>query len=962
MSLYGALFTGVSGLNTQGQKIGIISDNIANVNTVGYKKAQAQFQSLVVNASSVTSFSPGGVRATTRYNIDQQGQLASTSAPTDIAISGQGLFVVTALSDGSGQTLFTRAGSFRQDEGGNFINSQGFFLQAWPLDREGRLPGEVGNTNTTSFSNVESLQTVNVESVVGTAEATENVEIGLNLDADEAIFAGEGATILMDAFAPNNFEIGAEDIIAPDETSATVPPPSLGLSTTNNIARGDQFTVSTGSGFSYDYLYGGFTVSRDIDIGTAANMGDSTIITTPVAIPAGAISTVDTTTTIRVNFAAIFAAGAVAALGLVNGDQIRLAGVSLAAASTIPTAELAGIHTITNIAGDIVEFQVTTTETAGANQLNLATGTIGAVTDTAGNPLAMRLFTGNILDANSATTSLISPGTLSDYTVNARSFTITTQTGGQATFTYVSSSPSPTGGTFNNLISLAAAINANPFLTARVVDGRLLAGAVDATESVTFANVDAAGDATGLGIDWLTELGLTDVAAAPRRFSNMRGLASLVNADEGISAVLNDSSTVASLQIHVDDPLDTIEFEDFLGPVQAMAAGTVVVNAAAASPALDTIRITYPGHGLAVGSNVVLQNFSAFGAVLASEINGTFAVTNIVDANTFDIQVDTTGAAADANTDGEILFTNVGSLLAEFGLTDDDDTLLVPSLLGGAYVRGDTGALGPKYDASGIIGSNMASGDIPPHFSTSVRIFDALGAGHDVVFAYLKTALNTWAVEVYSNPEGDVSTALTDGQLATGTITFNGDGSLASISTELANPITINWTNGSATSEIRLDLGTAGLPFGTVGAFAIGDTDGLQQFSGQYKVNFSNQDGNPVGELVGVEIDAEGFVIAAYTNGENQRLFKIPIADFTNPNGLRPISGNVYAETVDSGDLILREAGESGVGSVVSASLEQSNVDLAEELTDMIVAQRAYQSNTRVISTTDELLEQLNQL
>jgi flagellar hook protein FlgE len=170
------------------------------------------------------------------------------------------------------------------------------------------------------------------------------------------------------------------------------------------------------------------------------------------------------------------------------------------------------------------------------------------------------------------------------------------------------------------------------------------------------------------------------------------------------------------------------------------------------------------------------------------------------------------------------------------------------------------------------------------------------------------------------------------------------------------------WTNGAAVGAINLDLGTAGLPFGTSNATSIGDTDGLRQFAGGYDFTFANQDGSPAGDLVGIAIDAEGFITASFSNGQQQQLYKIPLADFINPNGLKVISGNVYAETAESGDLLLREAGQSGIGDIVSGSLEQSNVDLAEQLTDMIVAQRAYQSNTRVISTTDKLLEQLNQL
>ena len=110
MSLYGALFTGVSGLNAQGQKIAIISDNISNVNTVGYKEGEAQFQTLVVNSTSNSAYNPGGVRNVTRLNVDKTGIIQSTAAPTDIAISGSGFFAVNSSIDGSSQVLYSRAG------------------------------------------------------------------------------------------------------------------------------------------------------------------------------------------------------------------------------------------------------------------------------------------------------------------------------------------------------------------------------------------------------------------------------------------------------------------------------------------------------------------------------------------------------------------------------------------------------------------------------------------------------------------------------------------------------------------------------------------------------------------------------------------------------------------------------------------------------------------------------------
>ena len=191
MSIFGALLSGVSGLAAQSQALGIISDNISNVNTTGYKGTSAQFSTLVTRAVSETLYSPGGVRSVARPNIDRQGLLQSTQVNTDIGIVGNGMFVVNEASTAGlgNEYLFTRAGSFRADKDGNLRNTAGFFLQGWPITN-GSLP-----TNTTVLS---SLQTVNVSSLAGSATPTSTLELGANLPSTAA--NGQAHTITSQIF------------------------------------------------------------------------------------------------------------------------------------------------------------------------------------------------------------------------------------------------------------------------------------------------------------------------------------------------------------------------------------------------------------------------------------------------------------------------------------------------------------------------------------------------------------------------------------------------------------------------------------------------------------------------------------------------------------------------------------------------------------------------------------------
>ena len=130
MSLYGAMFAGVSGLGAQSQALGMISDNIANVNTVGYKTTSAAFSTLVTR-STANFHAPGGVRTTAVAAVDRQGLLQTSANATDIALSGDGFFVVTSdvTSTASSERLYTRAGQFSADSDGFLKAPSGHYLQ-----------------------------------------------------------------------------------------------------------------------------------------------------------------------------------------------------------------------------------------------------------------------------------------------------------------------------------------------------------------------------------------------------------------------------------------------------------------------------------------------------------------------------------------------------------------------------------------------------------------------------------------------------------------------------------------------------------------------------------------------------------------------------------------------------------------------------------------------------------------
>lgn len=261
------------------------------------------------------------------------------------------------------------------------------------------------------------------------------------------------------------------------------------------------------------------------------------------------------------------------------------------------------------------------------------------------------------------------------------------------------------------------------------------------------------------------------------------------------------------------------------------------------------------------------------------------------------------------------------------------------------------------YDPT-VSGTNMASGTVTPDFIRSLQVYDSLGTARTLSFAFLKSATpNQWHVEIYAEPAANVTVAgpLIDGQLAVGTLAFNTDGTLDGTTTSAAlqSPLSVPWAAGLGVvspQAIDLSLGSDGL------------ADGFTQFATPSQVYQSDVNGTVFGSVSGISIDKEGLVTAQFNNGTSRHIYKLPVATFPNPNGLGNVTGNAWIETDGSGPFTLFEAQTGGAGAITSGSLESSTVDLAEEFTNMIITQRAYSASGKIITTADEMLDELIRL
>lgn len=725
MSLYGALFAGVSGLSSQSSAMGAISDNITNINTVGYKGTQVNFQTLVTKQVSSTKYSPGGVQSKPRSGIDVQGLLQATTSATDLGISGTGFFVVSDQATNASGFAYTRAGSYKVDKDGFLQNVGGYYLQGWPLEnwdgtQTAATVSKDGNVYMKSYKNTAgdtyymndnavdsvNLRPLNLSTIGGTARATSTLAMGAKLPA------------------------GA-DIGSTAKTNALI-------------------FDSLGNSHNMNYTW----TKR------AQNSWDVEVLP-----PAGStyVSIDDQTTSGRTYFSA----------GRLDLTNIPAAGTSM-------TMGIGGSNYTFNFAA------------ADSN-----------ITDNGG--------------PNSSVIAGAAPGTI--------------EIGG-ITFSMVNG----TAGTDTEID---------------------ISGATTATEArdLMVQSVEAYFDGRYGGGNY--------VAAS--------GAAGFVS-----------SLTVANNTGSFGAPANT-------DPNGALGA--------------NEYSIDITGKSL---SQILDQ--------LAAQVNTAMASSMNVGATPFP-----------PNPPGALAERVSGENGIWFRQFDDANVMTV--------------------DASGIVDSAGTSAVMQndvytiPMLSTAVAWTTTISAGQT------------------PSPADDHYA-----------LSFNGDGSIDKIfgsdevtANDPRSSLRIGWANGA----LNMDGSTptsGGSPEISMFLGNYNTVDGFKQLSGDYQLDYLSQNGNKFGNFAGVSIGEDGIVTALFDNGVTTPIFMIPIATFVNPNGMNSLTGNVFQQTDVSGLPTVREAASSGAGAIAGAALESSTVDLAEEFTTMITTQRAYSAAAKIITTADEMLDELTRI
>jgi flagellar hook protein FlgE len=309
----------------------------------------------------------------------------------------------------------------------------------------------------------------------------------------------------------------------------------------------------------------------------------------------------------------------------------------------------------------------------------------------------------------------------------------------------------------------------------------------------------------------------------------------------------------------------------------------------------------------------------------------------------------------------EQLYTRAGSFSYDAAghLVTPDGALLQGWMAGPDGTVNANGAIGdltvpfgqvmqPTPSSKGSIVGNLSSSATAAtattpatQVQTQLTMYDSLGTAHQISLAFTKAAAaNEWSLVV----KDETGTTLVTTP-STATITFDEATGAPSVSEFTFQP-----SAGMAPSWRNAD-GTAATP--TI------ELDGLKQFGGASSLTPADVDGNAMGSLQSISLSGDGSIMGVYSNNKREPIGKLALASFANPGGLAKAGNSSYRVGDNSGQPAIGESGAGGRGSLIAGALEMSNVDLAEEFTGLIVAQRGFQANSRVITSSDEVLQDL---
>ncbi|WP_086232247.1 flagellar hook-basal body complex protein [Campylobacter devanensis] len=935
--MMGALWSGVTGLQAHQVAMDVEGNNIANVNTVGFKYSRASFADLFSQTQKVATAPQGdlggknsmqiglGSTVNTVTKIFKQGTIQTTDKQSDMAIQGDGFFVVSA--DGGKTYMYTRNGDFSLDSQGNFVDRNGYVVQGWmrnedtgtidptsPLSNIIIEPGMAMEANPTSELAI--IANLNSGSNIGAKNSPIYTLDHYNdfLDANGNGLWEDGETKNPNDLSNNTYYINSNKEVAVKEAGV-----DLGVVFNGS---GEGLNLREGQGIWVSYADAKATFGElPNNAGQGTNKYKLHISINGIEIPATELTKMDEVVKKINDYTP--QTGVIATL---NGDK----GIQLTNTNNQGTTDATKNIKIKKLEDDTTSIQTTSVITAykytyssGAGKTadhNYNDGAARVVKTTEDLRRAMQTDAREYVNYSGSNVSNAVNG--ATYFVNA---VIARIDGGQGGF-------NPAGG--QDAIEQAIEdLNNN-------IDYKTL-----------FANLKGKG-----------------VVTEPISESAVRSIKKIITDIEAIGADAgNQYNSVNDLKealrgLITDDKLAQMAQDEWDSPLDADGADIFDKNVADGlpAPAADGSHAngTYRDINLNDGVQVTVNEKGQF--VFRNPAGDASYGQN--DGHTIQNAQNQPGGtkiedSADAYTD-----TNGQKLVPSNQDTYTNDYAMQIAVSGYSNAAQNVNENSALADVFKALGGSLATGTgekvssnltMSSHAATT-EIYDSLGSKHEIKFEWRKVSYSPengteWSVLIQVPEPGVLNT---DGSgfsnVVSGSARFNNDGTLLGFT-----PTTLSFTanNGSAPGQgIELNFGK------------IGDSNGLRSNDNPSATDNIIQDGYTAGNLVGTRIDEAGTIIGSFSNGRSFGLAQVSLAVFSNNEGLESRSGNIFSQTANSGDPIFGAAGTSRRGTITASALEMSNVDLSRALTQLIVVQRGYQANSKTITTSDQMLTSLLQI
>lgn len=851
-----SLWSGVSGLQAHQVAMDVEGNNISNVNTTGFKYSRADFGTMfsqtVKIATAPTDGRGGsnplqiglGVSVSSTTRIHSQGSVQTTDKNTDVAINGDGFFMV---SDDGGLTRYlTRSGDFKLDAYGNFVNNAGFVVQGWNI-----------NWDTQSIDSSRTPQNIFIDPGMH-IPAAQSTEVAIKANLNSGLNIGTASRPLYSLDSVHGFNQKTDETKDENDTGTT-----QFYTTSKNAVEVTEKGVDAGSLFNAN----GQGLNLRDGQGIWVSYADAKYSTNQLGFNAFDPN-------LHQNQTAAFWGNGNQKTRLdivINGvviqnDTIGSIDEAIAYINTFtaPTdaRQGTGVRAVKNADGSGIDFVNDNADGTTDNMKNI--NLVVNANNTAGEAWTATW--------NAAT------NTFNQYTqIQQNNASLWTATGGQA-------------GTQNNLTGGRSA---------QIITAHKYIYSSSPQTLPPMYNPDG-------GFNYIP-----GTNAQPPAWNGTD--AATIGSQNYYNAVMNGSLLNTNIRtFHTTEDLRELLQRD------------------------ARYGVDYDGSGKFAAADV---NENVKVVVNSS---GAFSLTN-VNKTSNSPTLTAPGGQGPLNFGPHNMNFNITAYTDERGTVSTNDAFTkIFKGLDGSFPAGN------QVKQSELLKLSA--------FSAGLEIYDSLGSKHTLEVQFVKQSTtqdggNEWQMIIRVPEPAEINTTGEGpNNIIVGTARFNNDGSLSNY-----NPRTINFSpnNGAAPNQqIKLSFGTSG------------SNDGLVSSNSASTLTGQATDGYTSGNLKpdAIRVDDKGNILGEFTNGKTFAVAKMAMASVANNSGLEEIGGNLFKVTANSGAIVVGEAGTGGRGEMKTSALEMSNVDLSRSLTELIIIQRGYQANSKIISTSDQMLQTLIQL